>query len=116
MPWPLPRFVKRGGAVISNEEIVALIQQGREDLYLTLWEQTKGFVVKLAYNRLLTDKRGFDGRYRPGGAEAEDLVQAGFIALTEAAKTYRPDRAGFLTWFKYYILSAFDEAQGKRPD
>ena len=52
------------------------------------------------------------------GCEVDDLIQSGYIALIDAVKTYRPGAAGFLTWYSFYLRTAFNDAMGlrKRPD
>ncbi len=98
---------------MEMNEIVALIQSGRTDLYLELWEKVKSYVFMRANSRLRS-KKGFDGAGNFGGVEREDLIQAGFIAMMEAVKTYKPEKCKFLTWLTYYLMASFDEANGIR--
>lgn len=77
----------------SNEELVARIQAGEDvqENMLRLWQQNKGFVVKIA-------------RRYSAGAEMEDLEQEGYIALHEAVKNYNPERGmSFINYSAFYI-------------
>ncbi len=94
----------------TNEEIVALIQAGRSDLFLELWQRVKRYVRKRALFRL--NYRGFDGCPGCGGVELDDLMQAGFIAMTGAVKTFSPGESSFISWLTYYLKIAFNEGQG----
>ena len=98
---------------MENEEIALLIRAGRTDLYLELWTRVKGFVRARAYFRL-KGTRGFDNGRACGGVEIDDLMQAGFIAMTEAVKTFSPEKNNFITWLSFYLQTAFREAQGLR--
>lgn len=96
----------------TNEQIVELIRQGRTDLYLELWNRLRRFIGKMAYKRIVSS-RGFNGN-PCGGVEIEDLIQAGYLAMTEAVKTYDPAEGMFNTWLGFYLRKAFNEAQGIR--
>ncbi len=77
---------------MSNEELVALIQNGRDDLKGQLCEQNRGLVYHIA-------------RKLSGMEELEDLLQDGYIGLLEAAERYEPDKgAKFSTFAIHYIL------------
>ena len=97
----------------TNEEIVAMIQAGRTDLYLELWYRIKGMVASEAYSRLMIAK-GFDRGGTYGSVDIEDLTQAGYIAMYNAVQSYDPERAKFTTYLRYFLQSAFNEAQGLR--
>lgn len=83
-----------------------MIQQGRTDLLPELWEQVRRFVALQAMRRY-SATRGM------GGVEVDDLIQSGYIALVEAVKEFDGEHA-FLTWLKYYLTVAFQEAEGCR--
>ena len=55
-----------------------------------------------------------DLRGNPCGVDFEDLYQTGYIALTEAVKTYKPEGMSFSSWLVYYLKSAFAAATGYR--
>jgi len=92
----------------TNEELVALIQGGREDLVEQLWEQVKCYCfsrANFAFKRL-------GGRY---GATTEDLKQTAFIALKMALKGYSQNcGAKFTTWLTYFLQSEWAALCGYR--
>lgn len=70
---------------MTNEELVALIQNGERDRIPELWAQ----VERLVYKHALRWAVAFDGR---NGATAEDYLQAGFIGFLKAVEYYDPNR------------------------
>lgn len=94
-------------------EIVKLIQEGRTEYYAELWERVRRFVKMKAHDHL-RESFGFDGCRGHGGVELDDLIQAGFIAVTNAAKTHDPEKGSFLTWLSFHLQTAFNEAMGLR--
>ena len=53
------------------------------------------------------------------GVEPDDLIQAAYIAMLNAVKTYNPEKASFLpTWLLFYLRKEFREVTGlrKKPD
>ena len=68
---------------MTNEELAVMIQNGRTEAILPLWEQVERFVAKQAnkWEQAWTTRR----------VEFEDLYQSGFIAMMKAAQTYDPD-------------------------
>lgn len=72
-----------------------------------LWEHTKDFIAMQAGQYLERSSFSLDWK--------DDLKQAGYLALVDAATGYDPDRdAGFLTYLTYYLKSAFCDALGIR--
>lgn len=90
-------------------ELVALIQQGRNDLLCDLWEELRGLVAWHAarYYFALVSVNG------AAPVEVDDLVQTGFIAMVEALGVYDPARGPFKALFKFYIKKAFRTAIGR---
>lgn len=68
---------------MSNEKLVQLIRDG--DRQLELWEQIRRFAMKTA-NRWLT---ALPLRY---DIEFDNLMSAAYIAMCEAASTYKAER------------------------
>lgn len=97
----------------TNEQIVELIQQGHDELYLDLWNRVKRFVRKMAWFRV-SNTIGFDASTGFGSVEINDLMQAGYIAMMEAVKSYENKGASFLTWLSFHLKKEFNEAQGFR--
>lgn len=93
--------------IMTNEELVSQIQKGERDLLPQLWEGVRRYVAKVARSYMVL----YDGRY---GVELDDLIQSGFIAMVNAAETYRPGEANFLTWLKYHVKTVFAEATNRR--
>lgn len=89
---------------MSNEELCKWIQEGSHDLLADLWENNKSFVVQQARKMKTSQSVDF-----------EDYCQAGFVALVAAAETYdQSSEANFLSWFRYYLKTAFAETGGWR--
>lgn len=92
---------------MSNEEIVARIQAGEEDLLETLWLRVER-LIKWKANRVIRALNGY------GGVEFDDLVNSCYPALIDAVKTYNPCNGAFTTWFMFYIQTAFAVITGNR--
>ena len=93
---------------MTNEELVALIQNGERDKLPELWAQVEKFVALQANKRHLLSN-GL------GGVEVEDLYQSGYIALVCAADTYDPAAGrSFIGWLALALKTAFAEAGGYR--
>lgn len=93
---------------MSNEDLVALIKNGRREMMVVLWEQVEAFTRMLA--------RRYHKRITGRGTEIEDLYQTSFIALTDAVKGYEPDKGVFLTYLAQWLHMRFGEAAGLRTD
>lgn len=95
---------------MSNEELVAQIQNGEYNLMSDLWNQVEG-LVKWKAKRIMTVLEGCPGR----GVEFEDLYQSGYLAMVAAVNTYDPAAGGaFSTWLMYHLKNIFAEATGYR--
>lgn len=87
---------------MDNEELVKLYQDGDNKALNDLIELNRGIVYKIAnkYKRV-------NRRYDIDSIEVpEDLVQAGYLGLIEAAQRYRFDienKAKFITYSVYWI-------------
>lgn len=93
---------------MSNEEVAALIQSGRDDLTATLWGQVERFIAQQA-------KRWCYAWQGRGGAEFDDLYQTGFLAMLEAVRTYDPEkRMKFISWLGVCLKAPFLAAVGYR--
>lgn len=93
---------------MTTNEIAAAVQSGQADI-LELWEAVRRF----AYDRAYRWTRAAKGR---GGVVLDDLVQASFLALIDAVKSWKPESAVFLTWYSMKIKTAFAEATGQRTE
>ena len=93
------------------EDIVLKIQQGNKELYTELWEALRDLIAWYAnrYYAAITSS----GKTL-GGAEREDLKQAGFIAITEAVNAYDPAKGSFKELLSYKLRNAFQETVGIR--
>lgn len=91
---------------MTNEELAMKIQNGEAEHMPQLWDQVKRLVYKMAHRWVFR----FDGAR---GVTVDDLINSGYIALTEAVETFRPEGA-FTTWFTLYLKNAFLEAYGLR--
>ncbi len=95
---------------MTNEEIVALIQSGRDDLTATVWQQCERFIAQQS-NRWAY---AWQGR---GGVTFDDLYQTGFLALLEAVRTYNPEKGvKFISWLGTCLRTPFLAAVGYRTE
>ena len=78
--------------ILTNEELVEQIQQGInvQENMTALYEQTKKFIYMITKPFM---------KY----AEPDDLLQEGFLGLHEAAYSYRPGDAKFITYLPYLV-------------
>lgn len=93
-------------SVMSNEEIVALVQKGDNSLMLQLWDGVAGLVKNYAH-RVYTALEGHRG------ITLDDLIQEGYIALSDAVASYDPNVAAFSTWFVIHLQKRFQEVTGQ---
>ncbi len=90
---------------MSSEAIALEIQAG-ENHYEELWNRVKGFIYKQAFSYC---------RYFPDSIiEADDLAQAGYLALCDAVKSFEPDRGSFLSLLRYKLINAWRTMYGLR--
>lgn len=93
---------------MTNEELAARIRQGERELLPELWAAVEKFVAMKAKQRAFQ----LDSY---GGVTDEDLIQCGFLALLDAVETFDPEAgANFISWYAYYLRSAFAQAAGYR--
>lgn len=93
---------------MSNEELVALIQDGERDRLPELWAQAEKFVAVQARKRLVLSA-GL------GGVEFGDLYNAGYLALVAAVDSFDPGAGcSFIGWLTLALKTAFAEAGGYR--
>jgi len=90
----------------TNEELAVRIQNGEKEQLLTLWVQIRRMVLKQA-NRWAASGQG--------GAEIEDLLQCGFIAMMRSVDSF-DSSAGFkFTTHMFYLLKQeFTDACGQK--
>ena len=95
---------------MSNEELAVLIQDGDNARILELWQQCNAFVWKQARREIYR----LEGRR---GVDVNDLVQSGFLAMLDAAKSFDANAGfAFMTWLGFKIKTAFQEATGCRTE
>lgn len=92
----------------SKIDILALEAQGGDSSTVAaLWTEVEKFIRWQARRRLhLTGVLA--------GAEYDDLVQGGYLALVEAVDSYDVAKGGFLTMLNFKLLTIFAEMQGLR--
>ena len=95
--------------MMTNEELVAKIQDGESCLIEQLWRQCYGFIRQQAirWGRAWESRPDFD---------VDDLTQAGYIALCEAVKGYEKERGGFLGFLLFYLKTEFAKVAGCRTE
>lgn len=102
------RLQAGGDTSLSNEELAVLIQDGDNARILELWQQCNAFVWKQARREMFR----LDGRR---GVDVNDLVQSGFLAMLDAAKSFDANAGfAFMTLLGFKIKTAFQEAAGCR--
>lgn len=100
---------------MNNEELVKLYQNGDNRVLDKLIEQNKGIVYKIA-NKYKYVNRRYD---KDSQEVPEDLVQAGYLGLIEAAQRYKFDcenRAQFITYAVYWISREIHTCVNGRGD
>lgn len=98
---------------MTNEELAVMIQNGHTELYADLWEQVYRLVCWKAerYGHLLWEN---GWRMEPEDFIA-DLIQAGYFALVDAVKYFKPNEGvKFTTYLGNTLKNAFREAVGIR--
>lgn len=88
------------------EELAAQVKAGEPGAVLELWEAVRRFVEMKARERARAGSR----------VPLEDLTQAGFLAVLDAAEQYDPDRgnASFLSLLSLKLWKRWDEEAGTR--
>lgn len=98
---------------MTNEELAVLIQNGDDGDLPTLWEQVRKLIRLKAvrYSQWLKEC----GKHIDPEDFKEDLTQAGYFAVLDAVKYYKPD-AGFrfTSYLDNTLKNAFHEAAGLR--
>lgn len=94
---------------MSNEELVARIQDGEEGLYGELWAN----VERLVYWKA---RQAIHAIGSSCGVEVEDLLNCGYFALVKAVGTYSPGAHSFAGWLMLYLKTEFAEASGYRTE
>ena len=89
---------------MAINEMIEAIQNGHDELLIELWNAVKD-LVRWAANRY------FAISDRNCGCEVDDLVQAGYIAMVSAIKTFDSSREKqFSTWLMFYLKREFASA------
>ena len=94
---------------MTNEELARRIQNGDDALMLQLWEQVKRWVSRVAMRWYLHFEGG-------RGVEVCDLVQAGYLAMLDAVRTFEDGNGSFLSWLTYYLQNEFGALYGIRTE
>lgn len=93
---------------MDNEELAAAIQRGEREKLPQLWARVERFVLKHAHRWALA----LDGA---GGITADDLAQAGYLAMAAAVGRFDPEAGGaFMTVLWYQLKQEFTQAAGLR--
>lgn len=106
---------------MTNEEMVANIQAGHEELMPALWDGVKGFVFQEA-KKAAALEQSINGKFadRPHGASGDkkeertlglvyDFFDTGYLAVHEAAHKYDAGRGAlFLTFLDFYLKKHFN--------
>lgn len=90
---------------MTNEDLAVRIQAGERERLPELWDRVERFAAQQARRT---------ARAAGPGTDWEDLYQCGYLALAEAVEDYNRDRGCFLTWFGFFLKTAFAEEAGYR--
>ena len=90
---------------MTNEELVAAIQNGQQELMSDLWYQNTGIIHTWA--------RKYSQFIPRGDMDTSDLEQICYLAMDKAVKAYDPDcGAKFITTMFKYVQNEFSLAMG----
>lgn len=87
---------------MTNEELVAKIQQGETEYMGELWDQVRNYIAWSAERYL----SGYPKHYE---AYKMDCVHAGYFALVNAVRGYNRQQGKFLSYLKVPLKSSFRE-------
>lgn len=91
----------------TNEELATLIQAGHTEYIEVLWGQLEKLIVQQAERRFYLSGKSFP--------EVDDLVSAGYLAMLEAIKYYKPEKEyKFTTYLAKTMRKAFAQEYGQR--
>ena len=86
---------------------IAIKAKTDPEYLLPLWQDVKRFVYKKA--------RAYIGNVT-SLYDMDDLMQEGFIALSDAVRTYEPKGMQFTSWLAFYLPRAFRSVAGGKND
>lgn len=92
---------------MSNEEIVARIQAGENNLMGELWDRVER-LIRWKANHAMLEWEGY------GGVQFWDLVNSGYFAMVDAVESFNPENGSFSTWLVYHLRNTFAESMGGR--
>lgn len=98
---------------MSNEALALQYKAGNEAALMPLWDQVHGLAYTIAssYQELLQ---------KTAAVDLDDLLQAAFLGVEAAARSYDPDRARFSTYATLHIKRQCRAALGlsgsRRPE
>lgn len=90
---------------MTNEELVAEIQNGKSECIDQLWNQCYWFIYKQA----LRWAKAWAKRVI---CDLDDFVQSGYFALCEAVKSYVPERGSFIGYLAFFLKTEFSKVAG----
>ena len=89
----------------SDDELLALIQNGSHPAFAVLVERHSNRFYRLAF------------RYLQNRETAEDVVQDAFVKLWENPALWQPGRSKFTTWFYRVVVNlCLDLRKKKKPE
>lgn len=96
---------------MSHEILIADIQRGQKERLPELWGTVRNFAARQANRRLAA----YRANNTDCAVDVEDLLQEGFVAMVEAADTFKAGgRMSFLGWWNFRLKTAFNDALGVR--
>lgn len=96
---------------MSHEILIADIQRGQRERLPELWDTVRNFAARQANRRLAA----YRANNSDCAVDVEDLLQESFLAMVEAADTFKAGgRMSFLGWWDFRLKTVFNEALGVR--
>lgn len=96
---------------MNNEELAVKIQQGNFEYYPELWENIKDLIANIANKTFISNRDSCIF----AGVTVDDIIQSGFIALTEAVKAFKPESGiKFVSYITYPMKNQVNTLLGRR--
>ena len=94
---------------MNDVSLLAIQAKDNPALMCPLWDAVRRLVVLWA-NKYIAEGGNAGTRLY----EADDLIQAGYLALVDAVDTYDADKGELTTLLRYHVLNRFSEVSGRR--
>lgn len=93
---------------MTNEELVSLIREGKDEYITDLWNQLLGFTNQQVYRFYIRTQQSCTG----AGITTDDLIQEAYIALTAVIQGYDVDKGKVITYYGTALKKRFLRVSG----